>query len=75
MRHAIQIIDDAMCLVDETGNIDDAVSLARKPAARAQLQIWRAEYAINICDAYRMVHDYFADRWQTPCCSSASLPR
>ncbi|HEV7223048.1 MAG TPA: hypothetical protein VGN42_10135 [Pirellulales bacterium] len=64
MRYAIQIIDDAMCLVDEDGHIDDAVALARKPAARAQLQIWRAEYAINICDAYRKLHDYFADRWQ-----------
>lgn len=64
MRHAIQIIDDAMCLVDEGGHIDDAVGLARKPAARAQLQAWRAEYAFNICDAYRTLHDYFADRWQ-----------
>jgi hypothetical protein len=62
MRHAIEIIDDLMCVMDEDGNGYDAAVLKSYQAAKQQIQKWTAEYTINVADAYRQLADYFSQR-------------
>ncbi len=62
MKHAIEITDDLMHVIDENGYGHDAHILADRAAARRQIETWAAEYEFDVADAERQIEEYFAER-------------
>ena len=62
MKHAIEITDDLMHVLDENGYGHDAQILVDRAAARRQIETWAAEYQFDVADANRQVEEYFAKR-------------
>lgn len=62
MKHAIEITDDLMHVLDENGCGHDAHILVERAAARRQIETWAAEYEFDMADAERQIEEYFAER-------------
>jgi hypothetical protein len=62
MKHAIEITDDLLRVLDENGYRHDAHILVDRAAARRQIETWAAEYEFDVVDAQRQIDEYFAER-------------
>ena len=62
MKHAIEITDDLMHVLDQDGYGHDAHILVDRAAAQRQIETWAAEYEFNVADAERQIEEFFAER-------------
>lgn len=60
MPHVVEIIDDAMVVIDREGNGCDMHVLTNRRAAQRQLQKWQAEYTFDYDEALIEVTEFFA---------------
>jgi hypothetical protein len=59
MIYQIDILNDAMVLLDEDGNSYECEPLAGLRAAKQMIQTWAAKYTLNVADSYRRLSDHF----------------
>lgn len=62
MKHAIEITDDFMHVIDENGYGHDAHILVDRAAARRQIETWAAEYEFDVADAEQQIEEFFVER-------------
>ena len=62
MMYQIDILNDAMVLLDEDGNSYECVALTGLRAAKQTIQTWAAKYTLNVADSYQRLSDYFHQR-------------
>ena len=62
MPHTIEIVEGAMCVMDEDGNGCDCHELRGLREAKRQLRRWQDEYAFNYAEAARAVSGFFAEK-------------
>jgi len=62
MPHTVEIIDDAVIVLDADGNGCDCHELDGLRQAKRQLRRWQDEYTFDYAGALRAVSDYFANR-------------
>jgi hypothetical protein len=62
MKHAIEITDDLMHVLDENGYGHDAHILVDRAAARRQIEKWAGQYEFDVADAEWQIEEYFAER-------------
>ena len=60
MLYEIEILNDAMVLLDADGNSYECHSLTTNRAAKRALQDWIRRYTINVADAYRVLEAQFS---------------
>jgi hypothetical protein len=62
MFHTIEILDDAMCVMDEDGNTFAGATLTGYRKAKKQIQKWTGAFTIDVADTYRKLHEHFSYR-------------
>ena len=62
MIYQIDILNDAMVLLDEDGNSYECITLTGLRAAKQTIQTWAAKYTLNVADSYRRLSDHFHQR-------------
>jgi len=60
--HRVEIIDDALVVIDRNGNGRDLADLTTRTAAQRQLRTWQAEYTFDHDDVRNAVVEFFAAR-------------
>ncbi len=59
MLHTIEICNGSMGVMDEDGQVLDAVALKSYRAAKQQLETWASIYRFKVGEAYREVENFF----------------
>jgi hypothetical protein len=62
MCHTVEIIDDAMIVLDQDGNGCDCHELRGLREAKRQLRRWQDEYTFDYAEALRAVSEFFANQ-------------
>ena len=60
--HTVEIIDDAMVVLDQDGNGCDCHELRGLRKAKRQLRRWQDEYTFDYAEALRAVSEFFANQ-------------
>ena len=60
MPFEIDIVADAMVLLDQDGNSHECVTLTSLRAAKRTIQTWAGKYTLDVGDAYKRLASHFS---------------